>query len=132
MLWASQVAPGNENALRLRIFGDRGGIEWEQENPNFLKYSLFGEPPRLLTRGGAQLSDAAERMTRIPPGHPEGYLEGFANIYSEIADAIIARRARKTLDDSVLYPDLQDGILGMRFIDAVLRSNERESTWELI
>ena len=132
MLWASQVAPGNENALRLRIFGDRGGIEWEQENPNFLKYSLFGEPPRLLTRGGAQLSDAAERMTRIPPGHPEGYLEGFANIYSEIADAIIARRARKTLDDSVLYPDLHDGILGMRFIDAVLRSNERESTWELI
>ena len=51
MLWASQVAPGNENALRLRIFGDKGGIEWEQENPNFLKYSLFGEPPRLLTRG---------------------------------------------------------------------------------
>ena len=71
-------------------------------------------------------------MTRIPPGHPEGYLEGFANLYSEIADTIIARRERKSVDESVMYPDLQDGILGMRFIDAVLRSNLKDSTWESI
>ena len=132
MLWASQVAPGNENALRLRIYGDKGGIEWDQENPNSLKFTPYGEPPRLLTRGGNRLSNAAERMTRIPPGHPEGYLEGFANLYSEIADAIIARRERKSVDESVMYPDLQDGILGMRFIDAVLRSNLKDSTWESI
>ncbi|MEC7347885.1 MAG: gfo/Idh/MocA family oxidoreductase, partial [SAR324 cluster bacterium] len=96
------------------------------------KFTPYGEPPRLLTRGGAQLSDAAERMTRIPPGHPEGYLEGFANLYSEIADTIIARRERKSVDESVMYPDLQDGILGMRFIDAVLRFNLKDSTWESI
>ena len=132
MLWASQVAPGNENALRLRIYGDKGGIEWDQENPNSLKFTPYGEPPRLQSGRGPLHQGRAERMTRIPPGHPEGYLEGFANLYSEIADTIIARRERKSVDESVMYPDLQDGILGMRFIDAVLRSNLKDSTWESI
>ena len=129
MLWASQVAPGNENALRLRIYGEKASIEWAQEHPNSLKFTPFGEPPRLLTRGGSQLSDAAARMTRIPPGHPEGYLEGFSNLYSEIADTIIARRQGKLPDGEVMFPDLKDGILGMRFIEAVLKSNEMGSVW---
>lgn len=129
MLWASQVAPGNENALRLRIYGEKASIEWTQEHPNSLKFTPFGEPPRLLTRGGSQLSDAAARMTRIPPGHPEGYLEGFSNLYSEIADTIIARRQGKLPDGEVMFPDLKDGILGMRFIEAVLKSNEMGSVW---
>jgi len=129
MLWASQVAPGNENALRLRIYGEQASIEWAQEHPNSLKFTPFGEPPRLLTRGGSQLSDAAARMTRIPPGHPEGYLEGFSNLYSEIADTIIARRQGKLPDGEVMFPDLKDGILGMRFIEAVLKSNEMGSVW---
>ena len=129
MLWASQVAPGNENALRLRIYGEKASIEWAQEHPNSLKFTPFGEPPRLLTRGGLQLSDAAARMTRIPPGHPEGYLEGFSNLYSEIADTIIARRQGKLPDGEVMFPDLKDGILGMRFIEAVLKSNEMGSVW---
>ena len=129
MLWASQVAPGNENALRLRIYGEKASIEWAQEHPNSLKFTPFGEPPRLLTRGGSQLSDAAAKMTRIPPGHPEGYLEGFSNLYSEIADTIIARRQGKLPDGEVMFPDLKDGILGMRFIEAVLKSNEMGSVW---
>ena len=129
MLWASQVAPGNENALRLRIYGEKASIEWAQEHPNSLKFTPFGEPPRLLTRGGLQLSDAAAKMTRIPPGHPEGYLEGFSNLYSEIADTIIARRQGKLPDGEVMFPDLKDGILGMRFIESVLKSNEMGSVW---
>ena len=129
MLWASQVAPGNENALRLRIYGEKASIEWAQEHPNSLKFTPFGEPPRLLTRGGSQLSDAAAKMTRIPPGHPEGYLEGFSNLYSEIADTIIARRQGKLPDGEVMFPDLKDGILGMRFIESVLKSNEMGSVW---
>ncbi|MEM9551486.1 MAG: Gfo/Idh/MocA family oxidoreductase, partial [Pseudomonadota bacterium] len=76
MLWSSQVAPGNENALRLRVYGDKGGLEWAQEDPNYLWYTPFGEPKRLITRGGAGAGPQAERMSRIPPGHPEGYLEG--------------------------------------------------------
>lgn len=79
-LWSSQVAPGNENALRIRIYGSKGGLEWAQEDPNYLWYTPLGEPKRLITRGGAGSGAAAGRVSRIPPGHPEGYLEGFANI----------------------------------------------------
>ena len=82
MLWASQVAPGNENGLRLRVYGTKGGLEWAQEDPNYLWFTPFGEPTRLITRGGAGTGAAAARVTRVPPGHPEGYLEGFANIYT--------------------------------------------------
>jgi len=76
MLWASQVAPGNENGLRLRVYGEKGGLEWTQADPNYLWYTPFGEPKRLITRGGAGSGAAAARVTRVPPGHPEGYLEG--------------------------------------------------------
>ncbi len=80
MLWASQVAPGNENNLRLRVYGTKGGLELSQEDPTYLWFTPLGESKRLITRGGAGSNDAAGRMTRVPPGHPEGYLEGFANI----------------------------------------------------
>lgn len=129
MLWSSQVAPGNENALKLRIYGEKGGLEWAQEDPNYLWYTPFGEPKRLITRNGAGAGDAAARMSRIPPGHPEGYLEGFANIYSEAAEAIFAKRNGKALASEVVFPTVQDGLSGVRFIDACVRSSARNSAW---
>lgn len=128
-LWCSQVAPGNENGLRLRIYGDKGGLEWGQENPNQLWYTPFGEPKRLLTRAGAGSTDNANRMTRIPPGHPEGYLEGFANIYTEAAAAIVAKRKGEAVPAEVVYPTVQDGLSGVQFIDACVRSSKRDSAW---
>lgn len=129
MLWSSQVAPGNENALRLRVYGTRGGLEWAQENPNQLWFTPFGEPKRLITRGGAGSGAAAGRVTRIPPGHPEGYLEGFANLYTEAASAIVARRKGEAVSDEVLFPTVQDGLKGVAFIDACQRSSKRNAAW---
>ena len=86
------MAPGNENNLRIRVYGSKGGLEWKQEHPNQLQWSPFGQPTQTLSRGtGAALADAA-RVTRIPSGHPEGYLEAFATLYNEIAQAIRAAR----------------------------------------
>ena len=129
ILWSSQVAPGNENALRLRVYGTRGGIEWAQEEPNSLWYTSFGQPPQRLTRANAGVGDAANRISRLPPGHPEGYLEGFANIYSEAAQAIRANIAGKPLGGDVLYPTVHDGLAGVAFVDACVRSSDRNAAW---
>ena len=129
MLWSSQVAPGNENALRIRVYGEKGGLEWAQEDPNYLWFTPFGEPKRLITRGGAGSGEAAARMSRIPPGHPEGYLEGFANIYTEAARAILARRTGDPVDDAVTYPTVSDGLKGVSFVDACVRSSQRNAAW---
>ncbi|MDJ0638496.1 MAG: Gfo/Idh/MocA family oxidoreductase [Paracoccaceae bacterium] len=129
MLWSSQVAPGNENALRIRVYGEKGGLEWAQEDPNYLWHSPFGEPKRLITRGGAGVGDAAARMSRIPPGHPEGYLEGFANIYSEAASAIRAHRAGQDNPPDVVFPTVADGLKGVQFVDACVRSSGRNAAW---
>ena len=129
MLWASQVAVGHENGLRLRVYGTRGGIEWIQADPNRLDYCPIGEPRRILTRGSPAVGTAAARMTRIPAGHPEGYLEGFANIYTETALAIRAVDAGKPIPPEVNFPTLQDGIKGMAFIEAVVASSEAGAAW---
>jgi predicted dehydrogenase len=129
MLWCSQVAPGNENALRLRIYGTKAGIDWAQEDPNYLWYTPLGEPKRLLTRGGAGSNAAAARVTRVPPGHPEGYLEGFANIYAEAARAIVARRTGAALDADVTFPGIKEGLEGVAFVDACVRSSKRNGAW---
>ena len=129
MLWSSQVAPGNENALKLRVYGSKGGLEWAQENPNQLWHTPFGAPRRLITRGGAGSGGAAGRVTRVPPGHPEGYLEGFANIYTEAANAITAHRDGNDVPADVLFPTVQDGLKGVAFIDACQRSSARNAAW---
>lgn len=129
MLWASQVAPGNENGLRLRVYGDKGGLEWAQEDPNYLWFTPFGEPRRRITRNGAGAGPEAGRVSRIPPGHPEGYLEGFANIYAEAARAIRAHKAGEKVPDGVLYPTLADGLAGMRFVEACVQSSRRNAGW---
>jgi predicted dehydrogenase len=127
-LWASQVAPGNENRLCLRVYGEKGGLEWEQEEPNRLWFTPFGAPKRLITRGGAGAGPDAARVTRIPAGHPEGYLEGFANIYAEAARAIRARRGGQPAGDA-LYPTIEDGLVGVAFVDACVRSSAAGAAW---
>lgn len=129
MLWSSQVAPGNENALRIRVYGETGGLEWAQEDPNYLWHTPFGQPKRLITRNGSGASDAAGRVSRIPPGHPEGYLEGFANIYSEAAEAIIAARDGQPAPEGVLYPTVYDGLKGVQFVTACVKSSARNAAW---
>ncbi len=128
-LWCSQVAAGQENGLRLRVFGTKAGIEWEQENPNYLWVGPLGQPKYRLTRGGPGSGEAAGRVTRIPSGHPEGYLEGFANIYAEAARAIIARRDGTPLDAAVVFPGLKEGLEGVAFVDACVRSSKRNGAW---
>ncbi len=128
MLWCSQVAVGNENALRLRVYGSKGGLEWAQEDPNYLWYTPFGQPKQLLTRGGAGARDAANAVTRTPGGHPEGYLEGFANIYSGAADAIRAWNAGNRDGNGVL-PGIREGLSGVYFIDACVRSSAQDAAW---
>ncbi|HEY4163200.1 MAG TPA: Gfo/Idh/MocA family oxidoreductase [Dongiaceae bacterium] len=129
ILWASQVAPGNENGLKLRVYGTKGGLEWRQEHPNHLHWFPYGKPPQLLTRGSPAANASAGRVTRVPPGHPEGYLEGFANIYTEAAAAIRAARAGKKPDKAVLFPTIGDGVKGVAFIEAVLKSSAKGGKW---
>ena len=130
MLWSSQVAPGNENALKIRIYGDKGGLEWEQENPNYLRVDIFGEAKKIVRRAGNETTDVSGRVTRIPPGHPEGYLEGFANIYSDFAKQIIAfKKNQKIEDELLLVPSIEDGLKGVKFISKVVESGLGGSKW---
>ncbi len=129
MLWASQVAVGHENGLRLRVYGTKGGLEWAQETPNRMSFTRFGEPTQILTRGGAGATSASLRTLRVPPGHPEGYLEGFATIYAEAAEVIRARQAGRAPEDGVHTPDIHDGMEGMRFIAACIASSRANSAW---
>lgn len=132
LIWSSQIAPGNENALRLRIYGTSGGLEWSQEDPNYLWYTPLGEPKRLLTRAGSGASDVANSVSRIPAGHPEGFLEGFANLYSDAAHAIIARRSGKKGEHPPLVPTVQDGLAGVAFVTAAVTSSNNGGSWETL
>jgi predicted dehydrogenase len=128
-LWASQVAPGQDNALRLRVFGEKGALDWRQEDPDRLVWSPLGEPPRLIRRGVAAMNISGRRVSRIPPGHPEGYLEAFATIYSEVAATIIARRTGAAVDPAVNFPTIEDGFAGVAMVDAALRSSAAGGVW---
>ena len=122
-IWASQVAVGNENNLRLRLYGDEGSLDWSQEHPNEMIFAKRGAARQILTRGGAGLGDGADRWTRIPPGHPEGYLEGFANLYQDIA-----RQLCGDITDMPL-PSISDGMDGMWFISACQESARSGTVW---
>ena len=129
MLWCSQVATGHENGLKLRVYGTKGGIEWVQADPNYLWFTELGKTRQLITRNGAGAGPAAGRVSRIPSGHPEGYLEGFATIYTEAAKAIIAKRKGQKVDKDVLYPTVQDGVKGVAFVEACIASSKRNGAW---
>lgn len=128
-LWASQVAPGNDNGLRLRVFGEKGGLDWRQEEPNLLVWSPLGETPRSIRRGAAAVNTEGQRFNRLPPGHPEGYLEAFATIYAEVAAAITARLSDSPADPSMIFPTIEDGFAGVAMVDAVLRSSNAGGIW---
>ncbi|MBZ0090111.1 MAG: gfo/Idh/MocA family oxidoreductase, partial [Thermoanaerobaculia bacterium] len=122
-------AVGKENALVLRVYGSKGGLEWKQEDPNYLWFAAYGQPPRLITRGGHGSGPEAARVTRVPPGHPEGYLEGFAAIYAEVARAIRAARDGRKPDPAVVFPTVEDGLAGVQFIEAAVKSSQRGAVW---
>ena len=132
MLWASQIAVGHENGLSLRIYGDKGGLEWAQENPNQLWFARFGEPKQLLTKNGHGAGAANRRASRIPAGHPEGYLEAFATLYREAADAILASEANAPPDPTLLFPTVDDGVRGIAFVTACISSSTNGGVWTCV
>lgn len=130
MLWASQVAAGEANGLRLRVYGERGGLEWSQEHPEELLFTPLGEPTRIYRRGGPGLSASARRAARLPAGHPEGYLEGFAQIYADAAELVRAYNERRQPDAlAMLAPGIEDGVRGVRFIAAAVDSHRKNGSW---
>ncbi len=130
MMWASMVAAGHMHGLRIRVYGEKGSLEWVQEQPNELILRPADGPHQILSRGSGWLSPAARRTSRLWPGHPEGYLEAFANLYSDIADAVLARRDDVAADQlAYLFPTVEDGVLGVKFVDAAVESHQRDGRW---
>jgi predicted dehydrogenase len=129
-LWASMAATGHNHGLRIRVFGDRGSLEWQHEDPHHLTVqNLVGETT-ILTHGLSTLSEDAERLTRIGLGHPEGFIEAFANFYRDLADELVARRdgLPSTLRE-LSFPTGIDGLLGVQFVEAVAASHAGDGAW---
>lgn len=130
MYWSSQVAMGHDNGLKVRIYGTKGSIIWEQEKPNYLKVAYVGQPVQTLSRGRDELYPLAESMTRIPAGHPEGYIESFANIYSNFADALVAKSKGEEISaEDYDFPSVKYGIEGVKFINLGVKSSDRGAVW---
>jgi predicted dehydrogenase len=128
VLYASQVSCGEENNLSIRVYGTKAGLEWKQEHPNELKWMLKDQPAQILRRGNGYLSDAAKKASRIPPGHPEAFIEAFANVYREAADAIrdsIAGKKGGAYD----FPTIEDGVEGMAFLETAVQSARSGEKW---
>jgi predicted dehydrogenase len=132
VLHCSQISVGEENNINIRVYGERGGIEWHQKEPNTMLVKWLDQPTQLYRAANGYLGPAAKAATRTPPAHPEGYLEAFANIYKNFANHIRARLERRKLaqDDPALdYPKIDDAVRGMAFIEAVVKSSKRNAAW---
>jgi predicted dehydrogenase len=131
MLWASQVAPGHANELKIRVFGSKGGIEWRQQQPNELLWTPLGEPTRILERGGPAAHPAARRISRVPAGHTEGYIEAFASLYGEVARHLLAQRGGNPdrAPTEAWFPTIADGLRGVLFIETVQASSCEGGAW---
>ncbi len=132
VLYASQISIGEENPLTIRVYGEKGGLEWHQEEPNTLLMKWPDRPRQVLRTGGgySYLSAAALQATRIPAGHPEGFLEAFANLYKNFAAAVrVALSGKKVSADMLDFPTIQDGVRGMAFIETVVRSSKSNQKW---
>ena len=126
--WSSQIAIGNDNALKVRIYGTKGAIEWSQEEPNVMKVTYAGEPVQLLHRGHSYLNPAA--ASRIPSGHTEGYYEAFANIYNKFASALLKKKEGHALTEEDLdFPDIAAGVDGVKFVNSAVKSSEAGAVW---
>jgi predicted dehydrogenase len=129
-MWVTNSAAGAEHGLHIRVFGDDGGLEWHQEEPNSLLYRPLGGFAQVLTRGRPGLSPEAERATRIVLGHPEGFHEAFANLYADAAEAIVARRTGAQPDPLALdFPTVEDGARGVKFVEAAVDSHRHGGRW---
>ncbi len=128
ILFASQVCVGNENDLRLRVWGTKGGVEWHQEEPNALVVKRLGKPEQVYRRGNDYLGDAAKRTTRLPSGHPEAFIEAFANVYRAACEAVRTGAGAKgpARHD---FPGVDDGARGVRFIERTVESSKAEQKW---
>jgi len=130
LYWSSQIAVGNDNGLRVRIYGDKASLEWSQENPNYFRVSHLDQPTQLLSRGRDPMSPRAEAVSRIPAGHPEGYFEAFANLYTTFITALGKKLGGVDMtEDDLDFPTLLDGIRGVRFIEKCVESSGRGSAW---
>ncbi len=129
-LWASMAAVGNEHGLRIRVYGDRGSLAWYQEDPHHLLYSPIDGAPQILAQGAEWLSPDAARWTRAGLGHPEGFFEAFANLYTEVADALLAKAEGRPFTKSELgFSDASDGLKGVAFVEAAMRSYADGGVW---
>ncbi len=130
LMWVSMVATGNLHGQRIRVYGEKGSLEWVQEQPNELILRPVSGPQQILARGAGYLDPAARRASRLWPGHPEGFIDAFANIYTDIADAILARRDGVKADPlAYTFPTVEDGVLGVKFVEAAVESNAHDGRW---
>ena len=130
ILYASQYSAGEENNLRIRVYGTKGALEWHQEDPNTLWFRTNDEPARLYRRGNDYLCEAAQRATRLPSGHPESFIEAFANVYVNATDTIRARiLGTEPTEQELDFPDVHDGARGLAFIESVVESASSDQKW---
>ena len=129
MLWASQVATGHGNDLQIGVYGSRGGIQWRQEAPEEILYTPVGEPTRIVKRGTPAANGAAARVTRLPGGHPEGFIEAFGTLYSEVASSLLAARTGAAAPSDAEFPTIADGLRAVEFIETVQASHRAGGAW---
>jgi predicted dehydrogenase len=130
LFWSSQIAVGNDNGFRVRIFGTKASLDWNQEECNYVKVGYTDKPSVRLSRGRDRMSAKAQALSRIPSGHPEGYFEAFANLYSIFGRALRKEKAGLALTaDDLDFPNATDGLRGVRFIEKCVESSQRGSTW---
>ena len=130
MIWVSSSATGGENGLRIRVFGSQGAIDWLQDEPNILKFTELNKPVQLITRGSSMVSDFSLESSRVAAGHPEGFFEAFANIYTEFAEEINSRK--NNIISTPSFPTISDGVKGIKFIFAAKNSSDHNSKWQKI
>ena len=126
-IWVSSAATGGENGLKIRVYGTKGAVEWFQDEPNHLKFTELNKSAKIITRASNDVSDFSLKSSRLAAGHPEGFFEAFSNIYTEFADCILSNN--KT---NHTFPNIEDGVKGIKFIFAAKKSSNNNSKWEKI